>query len=123
MQIDELITFLAFLFWFLSIARRIWITLLAPSGSARPKLRGDELSLLMTVFPVFVLTAYFGLLILHLPAFEQNIPLRQAIIRPAFVALGLNFGIYFMNGWLSDVFTYFLTRVTQWTQFSPRRFW
>ena len=65
----------------------------------------------MTIFPVAALTLYYFLLVLPLPEFERNIPLRQNIVRPAFVALALDFGIYFMNGWLSQVLAYLLTRV------------
>ena len=66
-------------------------------------LRGDEIILSALLLPSSLLTIYFFLLVLPLPAFDTDITLHQTIVRPSIFTSNVVLAIYFLNGRLTRV--------------------
>ncbi len=117
MDWDELLLFVSSVVMLFAITRRIvltmarrnrmeqeslWMMLKATWAQFRADgLRGDEMILMALLIPGIILTVYYLLLVLPLPAFENDMRLRQGIVRSSIFTTNLILAIYFLNGRLT----------------------
>jgi hypothetical protein len=109
MQWDEVLLFLSSLSAFGAIVLRLYKTITARMETAQPPaLRGDEIILFALLIPVTILMVYYLLLVLPLESFDNDILLRQNIVRSSEFTSNVILAIYFLNGRLTRALRRFL---------------
>jgi hypothetical protein len=126
MNWDEILLFASSVIMLFAILRRIvltmarrnrleheslWMMLKATLAQFRADgLRGDEMILMALLIPGIILTVYYFLLVLPLPAFENDVTLRQGIVRSSIFTSNVVLAIYFLNGRLTRI----VRRLIEW---------